>query len=365
MKQQVIEKIDNKQNETVMDAKNLPEGVTDNLPPNVTEEPQDAEHMDLRYIRNSPALVDVYLAVSDDEGQMLGDTEVETQVKTFIDQYKDLKVDEIENVDSVIEELKQLYSRYSILVNKSEGICNGMVTKYRIRQGMLLNIEKKLLRKDNKQWVEHFNQTYGPKYLRSAQDYMALARTPNIIRYAVYGKERLVEIRRAIKTLEIKSDDPIASFLEQYSIPYNPQDPQTDETLLGLKVEIDHAIAMTKIKKVERKNNLEFSLDTELLKRLIGLSNKVDNGLISDLLIIKKAGGDVNQHLEDVYISGGNGHHLLEPIKKVTGFPRLVADFKSTVDYIREHSDLADRIESSQIDELERYISDLKEFVES
>jgi hypothetical protein len=135
--------------------------------------------------------------------------------------------------------------------------------------------------------------------------------------------------------------------------------------LLGLKVEIDHAIAMTKIKKVERKNNLEFSLDTELLKRLIGLSNKVDNGLISDLLIIKKAGGDVNQHLEDVYISGGNGHHLLEPIKKVTGFPRLVADFKSTVDYIREHSDLADRIESSQIDELERYISDLKEFVES
>ena len=148
-------------------------------------------------------------------------------------------VGEIENADAVIEELKRLYGSYSILVNKSEGICNGMVTKYRIRQGMLLNIEKKLLRKDNKQWVEHFNQTYGSKYLRSAQDYMALAKTPNIIRYAVYGKERLMEIKRAIKELKIEGDDPIASFLEQYSIPYNPEDPQGEETLLGMKVEID------------------------------------------------------------------------------------------------------------------------------
>ena len=134
---------------------------------------------------------------------------------------------------------------------------------------------------------------------------------------------------------------------------------------VGLKVEIDYAVAMTKIKKIERKKELEFGLDSELLKRLIGLRIKIDNGLLEDLLIIKKADGDVNQHLGDVYISGGRGHQLLKPIKKVTGFPRLVADFKTTVDYIREHNDLAERIESSQIDELEQSITALKELVVS
>ena len=235
MEQQILEKKVNDQLEEAMDTENLPNGVT--------PEPQDAEHMHLKYIKCSPALVDVYLTVSDDQGQSLGDTDLETQVKAFIDRYKDKKVGEIENTDTVIEELKLLYGRYSILVNKSDAISNGIVTKYRIRQGMLLNIEKKLLSKNGKQWVEYFNQTYGPKHLRSAQDYMALARTPNIIRYAVYGKERLMEILRAIRELKIKDDDPIAAFLEQYSIPYNPEDPQSEETLMGLKVEIDFAIA--------------------------------------------------------------------------------------------------------------------------
>jgi hypothetical protein len=335
------------------------------LPTDVTEEPRNEEEMHLKYIKNSPALVDVYLKVSDDEGQMHGEPDLEAQVKAFIDQYKDKKVDEIENADSVIEELKRLYGSYSILVNKSEAICNGMVTKYRIRQGMLLNIEKKLLRKDGKQWVDHFNQAYGSRYLRSAQDYMNLAKTPNIIRYAVYGKERLMEIKRAIKELEISADDPIAAFLEKYDIPYNPEDSQSEDTMMGLKVEIDYAIAITKIKKIERKKELEFELDFDLLKRLIGLRIKVDNGFLEDLLIIKMAGGDVNRHLEDVYISGGKGHQLLEPIKKVTGFPRLVSDIKTTVEYVSQHNDLADRIESSKIDELEQSIAALKELVAS
>ncbi len=74
MQQQVIEKKNNEQQEhvdRVMDAEKLPDGVADNLPPNVTEAPQNAEHMHLKYISNSPALVDVYLSVSDDQGQFL------------------------------------------------------------------------------------------------------------------------------------------------------------------------------------------------------------------------------------------------------------------------------------------------------
>ena len=331
------------------------------LPKNVTPEPQDGEHMHLKHIMHSPALVDVYLAVSDDDGKLLGDKRLEKRVIAFIKEYKTKDASDLKNLDSVLKDLQALYQSYSTQINMTHGKSEGVTTKYRIRQAMLLIIEKKLLKKNGKQWVEYFSKTYGQKYLRSAQDYMALARTPNIIRYAVYGKERLMEILRAIKELGIKSDDPVASFLEQYKIPYNPKDPQSEETLLELKVEIDYAVAMTKIRKVERDHELPLDLRVELIKRLIGMGIKIGNGLIKDLLIVKKATGDVNLHLEDVYITGGRGHELLKPIKKVTGFPRLVADVKNTVNYIREHDDLADRIEQSQIEELEQCVSDLKD----
>jgi phage anti-repressor protein len=60
--------------------------------------------------------------------------------------------------------------------------------------------QKKLLRKidPEKNWTEWFDETYGSSNLRSAQDYMRMANTPNIIRYAVFGRERLMEILRAI-----------------------------------------------------------------------------------------------------------------------------------------------------------------------
>jgi hypothetical protein len=179
------------------------------LPKNVTPEPQDGEHMHLKHIMHSPALVDVYLAVSDDDGKLLGDKRLEKRVIAFIEEYKTKDASDLKNLDSVLNDLQALYQRYSTQINMTHGKSEGVTTKYRIRQAMLLIIEKKLLKKNGKQWVEHFSKTYGQKYLRSAQDYMALSRIPNIIRYAVYGKERLMEILRAIKELGIKSDDPV------------------------------------------------------------------------------------------------------------------------------------------------------------
>ena len=126
---------------------------------------------------------------------------------------------------------------------------------------------------------------------------------------------------------------------------------------------IAFVIATTKIKKVEEKKELDLGVQTDLIKNLIGLGVKIENGLIRDLVIIKESGGDVNQHLEDLYISGGQGSTILTPTKKVQGFPKLVATFKSTVDYIKEHTDLVERIDRAKIDELEQSIADLKSLI--
>lgn len=331
----------------------------------VNEEPRNEEEMHLKYIKHSPSLVDVYLAVSDDDGQLMDDRELEGSVASFIEAYKAIKVGDVPDAEAVVKELQALYQTYSTKINRADSISEGVITKYRIRQGMLLNIEQKLLRKKGKQWIAHFNTTYGDKGLRSAQDYMALGRTPNIIRYAVYGKERLMEILRAIKELDIDTEDPIASFLDHYSIPFNTEDPDSDEKLVQLKWQIDSAVALTKIQKAEIKKDLVLGLNPDLIKKIVELGIKVENGLIKDLFIIKKANGDVNSHLEDLYLNGGKGEEVLGQIKSVTGLPKLAAGLKDTVKCILENVDLAERIDSDTVKELEKWVLELKGIVEN
>lgn len=352
MLQKYIHETNSKESEKANDANPLPEGVTD--------EPQTEEHMHLKHIKHSPSLVEVYLPVSDDEGGLLGDTELEKQIIGFIERYQQTEAESIDNLESVLNELRELHQIYSMKINRTDSISSGIVTKYRIRQGMLLNIEKRLTKMQDKQWIDHFAKVYGRKYLRSAQDYMSLAKIPNIIRYAFYGKERLMEIKRAIKTLGISDEDPVAAFLEKCSIPFNPEDPENEESLAELKMEIDAAVAMTKIKKIETDRECELGARPDLIKKLIGLGITIDNGIVRDMVIIKENTGDVNQYLEDVYITGGDEDRIVKSTKKVQGFPKLVENFKTTVNYIRENADLAQRIDRTKIEELEQAITDLK-----
>ena len=51
------------------------------LPPGVTETPQDEEHMDLSRVGGYRQWVTTYLEVSDDDGDLLGDKGLEAAVK--------------------------------------------------------------------------------------------------------------------------------------------------------------------------------------------------------------------------------------------------------------------------------------------
>lgn len=329
----------------------------------VTSEPQHKEHMHLKYIEHSPALVDVYLAVSDDDGSAHGDKPLEAAVIKFTERYLEKDPAEIENPDAVLTELRTLYGDYSKQINRCDNIFGGQVTKYRIRQGMLLLIEKKLLKMEARKWMDHFAKTYGLKHLRSAHDYMALAKVPNIIRYAVFKKARLVEILRAVKALGIEADDPVAAFLDRFKIVYDPEDSDNDELLDELRIEIDAAIAAAKIQAVEEKNGIKFGVKPDLIKGLIVQGVEVENGLIRDMVIIKKNGGDVKKHLKDLCKSKGSQPACLENTKRVEGLARLVAGVSSTVEYLKGHREVIEMISQDQIAALEAQVQELKALV--
>jgi hypothetical protein len=218
---------------------------------------------------------------------------------------------------------------------------------------------------EGKQWIVHYTQTYGQKSLRTAQDYMALGKTPNIIRYAVFGKERLMGALRAIKTLEIEGDDPIATLFQQCGISFNPEDSQIEETMMDLKLGIDYAVAISKIKKAEQREGTELGLNPDLIKKLIGNGETVDTGLINDLLIVNSEERDVNRHLEGLCGDSGDGDEMLPHIKKLNRLPKLIAGLKETVESITQHSALVSRVEPDYINDLENCVADLKNLVEN
>ena len=330
------------------------------LPDGVTLAPRNAEEMHLDLIQDQNTLVKAYLAVSDDQGEQLGDVDLEKKVKEFCELHQNVAKAKIDNPNQLLQETKDLLNEYSPAVNLSEAISKGTDTKYRIREGMLYSIEKDIVRKMGENWIDSFKLNHGATSLRSAQDYMALAKVPNIIRYAVLGKKRLMEIQRAVKGS--KDPDPIGQHLENHGIKFDPASDVTEMTE-QIRIQIDAVIAMTKIDALGEKKDLDLDVSFDLLTNLIALGTKFDTGIVRDLIIIKENGGDINQYLENRYISGGAEDQIVKSTKKVTGFPKLVASLGSTISYIKEHEELAAQINPSQIDDLEVHISDLKALI--
>ena len=197
--------------------------------PTVTDEPQHEEHLHMALLGESKPLREVYLKVSDDTGQFFGDTDLEDKMIAFLSQSKALaKSGSIEEIKGIMSQLIEISAAYNRQINFATNVSNGILVKHQIRLGQIFLQQKRLLKKiePERNWVEWFKKTYGARNLRSAQDYMRMASTSNIIRYAVFGKERLIEILRATPAYKA-TDDPIGAFLAKYSFIYNP----TDESL--------------------------------------------------------------------------------------------------------------------------------------
>jgi len=318
-------------------------GQTLSLPDNVTLDPQHKEHMDLRLIQDSPSMVEVYMPVSDDAGEQLRDRELEKKVTEYCELYESKKTEAIDNPEELLEELVELSIKYGKKVNISAAVTIGIDCKYRIRLGMLLNLQKRIVAKTKEDWTDWFSKNYKAGYLRSAQDYMALARIPNVIRYAFLGKERLIEIKRALPS-DYQDEDPVGKFFKDNNISF---DPESEDCINDFKNEIDALLALMKIKKVEQGQNIQIHADKEMIKNVISMGVKVDNGLIRDLVILSQNGGDTNQYLDRKFINGGADDAIIDDAiidftKNVRGFPKIVATLKDTVDYLKEHTELAD-----------------------
>ena len=324
------------------------------LPKGVTPEPQHEEHMHLKLIAHSPAVVDVYLPVSDDEGHLLGDMELETQVKSFCDQYSDPST--VSEPDKVVEEAKELATKYTLKINMVESRLGGTTTKYRIREGMLFNIMKELVRKSKPNWMEWFKKNFDPREFRSVQDYMKLARTKNIIRYAVFGKERLMHLLRQLSDEQRKLDDPIGAFLKVNKIKFNPEE-ETDNR--ELRIEADVAINRQKLL-----NEGITEISKKLVEALVRNGRELEKAHIEELKRAKEhKDHDVVKYMKGIIDSDGKPDPIMTPARKAEGFKRTAERFLKAVDNAFEDQEYVQQFDREMYDRLKQKVLELERLI--
>lgn len=277
-------------------------------PADFTEEPhQDPEHMHSGLIKEIPALEETYIHTSDDGGDVLGNPKLEKKAREFYQLLPRVQNGETEGLE--LEELRNFTIKYCKEINKAFAMKSGAICKYRIRQGSQFIILKILVKKSKQLWEVWFRENFKEVItIRFAQLCMQLARIPNIIRYSVFGMPRLLEIIRAIDPSD--SDDPVGNFLRMHSILF---DPEIEPDIEGDKVEVDEVkmqidviLAFRKIEEAGLN-----SIDERIVKTLVVTVNnfKLTKQLLKRLWEIQESGGDPNEYLHTLSLTGGLGPH--------------------------------------------------------
>ena len=284
----------------------------------VTPEPQDPEHMHLDILGDSPDLLKAYLAVSDDEGQLLGDVNLEKEVIDICNQYKTVDYKKIDNPEQRLKEVMILTTKYGTRVNMVENILGGAICKYRIREGGLFYIQKAITDEIGWVWKKWFKKNYNPTHFRSVSDYMKLAAVPGIIRYAVFGKTRLLLMLRLIEDFE-GEEDPIGAFLQENGIDFDIQ-AETDPK--ELRVQTDITINWKKLEAAE----LDV-IPVDMVEVLVRNGKELLPKHISSLKFLKEHDGDVIGHMEEIIATDGNPEPIMTPKKKAESFKNVIDRF--------------------------------------
>jgi hypothetical protein len=325
------------------------------LPKNVTEAPRTPEEMDLKYIKKWPNAVKVYLQVSDDQGEVLGSKVQERKVKDFCDKYANSKAADIKDLAKVIAEAKDLATQYTLQINMVESRLNGTTTKYRIRQGMIFNIMKELVRKDSPSWIQWFKDNFDGREFRSVRDYMRLARIPGIIQFAWLGKERLLQTDRQLSEADKQTENPVDAFIERNGVIFNPEE---ELDVQELRIETDIAINYEKLL-----NAGITEISKDMIDALVRNGKEIESAHIRELKVTKDARQDLVERFEELVASDGRVPPNMTPARKAQGFKNTADRFIKAIENAIDDQDYRGQVNAEFIANLNEKLQQLERLV--
>ena len=292
------------------------------LPENFTKEPQDIEHIDFTNVKDYKNWILPYQRVSDDDGHLLGDIQLEQEVKKLCKELDSVNLYLEENPTLWVDKIKDVATRYTEKLNISENTSFGIHTKHHIRQGYMFSHLRFLVKERlGKSWMQWVDDNFGKSLLRSIEDYMRIADVSNSIRYAVFGKERLLEIIRQLDKKNLKKTDPIGDFLRNHEIEF---DPRSELDVKELKVKADIAISLRKL----ANEGLE-QVSAEKVEAFFRGGHEIEPKHIRELKIVQKTRGDLNAYMDELIATGGKIKPTQTAEMKSNGFKKTLDRFLS------------------------------------
>jgi hypothetical protein len=326
------------------------------LPPEVTPEPRNDEELHLDIFKDNPEGIFAYLPVSDDNGEVLGDTDLEQQVKACCQQYSNSTVQGDEELAKVIEELKTIATKYTLTINGVDNTLSGILAKYRIRQGNLFNILKKMVKEAGFEWVTWFKRNFSGREFRTVQDYMRLAKIPGIIRYAFLGKERLLQVAIYLKEFGKEAKDPVGDFFIKYIV-FNPKE---EIDIEELKIKTDIAI--------NHQRCIQAGLDEitlDMIESLVRNGKEIEPKFIKELQVRKEAGQDIVADFIKIIAADGRFKPFETPQRNAAWFKSTANKFISAVQDAIKKPEYRNQLDVELIIKLKRMVLELEQQVQA
>lgn len=322
------------------------------LPDNWTDQPQDDEHIDFTRIQQyDPEFKGrLYLPVSDDQGEKLGDVELERTVKEWCQYLDNTEDDHLENPEEILNQISHVCGRYINAVNLTDNIGKGIQAKYNIRLGKLMIEQKKLVKKANKKWRDFFDENYSSKMsIRSAQVYMNLAKIPNIIRYAVFGQERLRNIVKFMGREYDSSEDPIADFLRDHNFTFYPTEESNDDEL---RIQADLVLAKKKLLDAGISD-----VPADKLNAFVRLVRYITTSHLIQLRSLLDAGFEINEAMDRLIARRGK---ISVVERRPHAFKRKVEEFISRLDSAIANDAYLQELDAASVQQLKAKVEALE-----
>lgn len=308
---------------------------------------------------DSTSVMEVYAEVTEDEGELLGDPDLFAEVKAR-GQQSGKELAKAGNSKEEIKKTVELVKKFNTTLNKREHVMSGAIAHCRILLGLMLIVLKDQIKDEKLKWEDFFAGAFGKEHLRSAQNWMALARIPKILDYVYLGLERLLQIWRAVK--DDRGADPIGDFLREYEVPFNPQaSPDVEEGPEGdielkrpdmamLNLKVNTALV---IKKFHKRNWTE--IDKSKVETLVSMGVNV-GGKQERMAFLRENGGDLNAYLTKLILSGGKDEPETSPKWGAEHFNKTASRLVDTLEKHAEDDEYLRNIKVDLFNRLKRAI---------
>ena len=222
---------------------------------------------------------------------------------------------------------------------------------------MLFLIIKIVVKAANLKWGDWFEQNFKGSEFRSAQDAMKLAKAKDIIKYAVFGKFRLLQILRQIDNYE-EQKDPVGAYLKANSVDFKPEEGTDFE---DVKLKADVAINYQKLIAAGLTG-----ITKRKVKVLVLNEKEVESKHVKDMLFLKNRSGGVENvanYFEELIAGDNNPPPVLTNERKAVIFKKTADKFLTVLENAITDAHYLGQIDQEYYNQIKQKVIDLERFV--